>query len=481
MVSLKQKTIKSFFWVSINTLGDRLLQFGLGIILARILLPSDFGVIGLITVFISISTLFIDSGFSFALIRKEKILKVELDTVFWFNLSVSIVVYLFLFILSPLIAKFFDQPLLLKVVRFVAINLIINAFGSIQNINLRRELRFKEIAITGISVRIVSGVIAILLAKHGFGIWSLIFQQLISNLLNNLLLFYFNKHIPRFLFSYKHFKDLFSFSSKLLYSGILYSFISNIYPIIIGKLFSINEVGYFNRALSIQKFPVNTFTTIIQQVTLPIFSKIQNEEEKFRLAYKKAIQLAVFTIALPLALLYVSAIPFITFLLTEKWLPVAPMLKIIVIGGLFYPLSALNVNIIGIKGRSDLVMYLQFSKDFMTILGLGVGVIWGIEGLIISYAINGILAYFINAFFANKVINYPIINQLKDILPIIFIMLCAAISGYFAMTLVEKNLIKILFSFSLGTIVYIFLARIFRLEVLNEVVITIKKNFSNHL
>lgn len=452
----------------IDSAGQRALQFIIGIILARILLPEEFGLVGMIAVFIAFSQLLIDSGFSFALIRKEKVTRIEYETVFWFNTCISLLFFILLWFSSPYIAGFFNKPILAKIVRAVSLGLLINAAGSIQNINLRRELKFRELAITGISSKLISGIIAIYLAVKGFGVWALVLQQLLNNFLRVVFMFFYNRLLPHLRFSFTTFKELFNFSSKLLYGGIVYSVVSNIYPIIIGRYFSASDVGFFDKAKTIQGTPVHFFTSIVQQVTLPTFAKIQNEKDRFKNAYRNAIKLSFFAIILPLGLIVISAKPLITVLLTDKWLPAAEILQIIALGGMFYPLSALNVNIIGIKGRSDLVMYLQFSKDALTILGVLIGIWFGIKGLIISYTITNVFGYLINAHFANKVIDYPFYYQLFDIAPFVLTALVAMLLSCLTGLLVDNLLMKLIFMWSTGLIVYFLLAYILNFKVLDE-------------
>lgn len=468
MGGLRSKVIGSFFWVFIDSAGQRALQFIIGIILARILLPEEFGLVGMIAVFIAFSQLLIDSGFSFALIRKEKVTRIEYETVFWFNTCISLLFFILLWFSSPYIAGFFNKPILAKIVRAVSLGLLINAAGSIQNINLRRELKFRELAITGISSKLISGIIAIYLAVKGFGVWALVLQQLLNNFLRVVFMFFYNRLLPHLRFSFTTFKELFNFSSKLLYGGIVYSVVSNIYPIIIGRYFSASDVGFFDKAKTIQGTPVHFFTSIVQQVTLPTFAKIQNEKDRFKNAYRNAIKLSFFAIILPLGLIVISAKPLITVLLTDKWLPAAEILQIIALGGMFYPLSALNVNIIGIKGRSDLVMYLQFSKDALTILGVLIGIWFGIKGLIISYTITNVFGYLINAHFANKVIDYPFYYQLFDIAPFVLTALVAMLLSCLTGLLVDNLLMKLIFMWSTGLIVYFLLAYILNFKVLDE-------------
>ncbi len=419
--SLKQNTAKSILWVTIDSLGQRILQFIIGIILARLLLPEEFGLIGLITVFISFSSLFIDSGFSFTLIRKKEVDDIEYTTVFWFNLIISILFYLLLFLASDLIADFYKNKLLSNLTKAIGLILIINAVGSIQNIRLRKDLNFKAITIIGVVSKIISGSVAITMAFKGYGVWCLVVQQLLVNIVKVSLMLWYNWFFPKLQFSFVKFKELLAFSSRLLYGGIVHTVVHNIYPIVIGKMFSIGDVGFFNRAKGLQDLPVMFFTGIVQQVTLPTFSLIQDEEERFINTYRKAIKATLFMVLLPLVIIVITAYPLIEILLTDKWLPAAPMLQILALGGIFYPVSALNVNIIGIKGRSDYVMILQFIKDGMAILGVIIGSFFGIHGLVWSFAITSNISFLLNIHFTSKVVSYSMHTQLKDIFSILLL------------------------------------------------------------
>lgn len=474
--SLKKKTAKSFFWVAIDVFGQRILQFVIGIILARLLAPEEFGLIGLITVFITFSVVFIDSGFSFALIRKKEVEAIEYTTIFWFNLTVSIICYTILFLTSKYIADFYNQEILNNLVKVIGLILIINAVGSIQYVKLRKELKFKELAIIGFFSKFISGGVALAMAYSDFGVWSLVAQQVLVNVVKVMLMFWYSWFWPRLKFSIHHFKELFSIGSKLLYGSIVNAIVSNIYPIIIGKYFSVKDVGYFTRAKGLNDLPVLLLTGIVQQVTLPTFSLIQDENTRFVNSYRTAIKVTLYIVLLPLVVLFISAFPLIDFLLTSKWLPAAPMLQIITIGSIFYPVSALNVNIIGIKGRTDLVMIMQFLKDGFTILGVIIGMFFGIFGLVWAFAITSNISFLINIFFTSRVVDYSLKKQIVDILPIFSLATITAIISYFITYKVElPNLIMVITQVFVVCSIYLGLSWFFKLSELKSSIELIKK------
>lgn len=428
--SLQKRTSKSLFWVAIDVFGQQLMQFGIGIFLARLLMPEEFGIIGLIAVFLAFSRVFVDSGLSFALLRKKEVQLVEYTTVFWFNLGMSTFFYLLLFLAAGKIAAFYNLPELNNIVKVLAILLIINAFGSVQEIKLKKALKFKTLTIIGFISKLVAGVTAIIMALKGFGVWSLVAQQFLIRTLRVLLLYVFNWFWPKLEFSVLHFRELFAVGSKLLYGSIVNAIVHNIYPVLIAKVFTVSDVGFFNRARGYQELPVLFITGIVQQVSLPTFALIQDEEDRFLSSYRRAIVATLFLVLLPLAILVVNAFPLIEFLITDKWLPAAPMLQILAIAGVFYPVSALNVNIIGIKGRTDLVMITQFLKDGLTILGIVVGIFFGIFGLLWAIAFTSTISFYINIHYTAKVINYPVKKQLVDLFPVVLLGLSSAGLGF---------------------------------------------------
>ncbi len=476
METLTNKAAKSFFWVAFDVFGQKILQFVIGIILARILLPQEYGLLGLISIFFAFSMIFIESGFTFTLVRKKNVEEIEYITVFWFNLTISLVFFLILFFTSPYIALFYKQEILTNIIRLTSLSLVINAFGYTQSIKLKKQFKFKQLTIIGIISKVISGIVSIYLAYQGYGVWSLVIQQLLMNCIRVTLMVGFNWFFPPLQFSISHFKELFSFSSKLLLGGIGYSISNNIYPMVIGKLFSISDVGFYNRAKGLRDLPVLMFTSIIQEVTLPTFSNIQDENERFLNSYRIAIKTSLFLVLLPLLILVISAEPLIELLLTEKWLPAAPMLKIIAIGSILYPVSALNVNIIGIKGRANYVMILQFIKDGLIYSSIFFGLIFGINGLLWSIAISGNLGFLINIYFTSKVVKYSLLSQLKDIFPDILLAIATGVIVYFISYNINGSIIfMIIIQTLLLCLFYIGISWLFKFQELRTSIDMVKK------
>lgn len=461
-------------WAAVDVFGQHILKFVTGVILARLLLPEEFGLLGVLSIFLSFSLVFINSGFSFALIRLKNVTDDYYYTVFWFNLLVSFLFFLILWFSASYVSAFYNQPVLSPILKIISLNLIIHAVGLIQHVKFTRELKFKQLAAIGLVSKAFSGGLAIYLAFNGFGVWSLVIQQLMLNLIQTTLMIYKNRFIPKLRFSVACFKDLFAFSSKLLYSRISGRIVSNIYPAIIGKYFAISDVGFFNRAQGLQSIPVLTFMGIIQKVTLPVFAKMQDDDFALKTNYRKAIKMTLFLIGLPLLLLFVTSHSLILVLYTEKWLPAAPYLQILVVGGFFYPINALNYNMIGIKGRSDILMKLSFSHQLLTLCSIVIGMFWGITGLVAGYAVSHIFAWVLIVYFSNKVINYPYLEQLNDMKVIFMNIFITAIVGYLIISFIPGDLLKVIVVFTSCSILYIFLAWSFRMDALFESVDVIK-------
>ena len=417
MATLKQKTISGLTWSFIDNFASLGITFIVGIILARLLEPREFGLVGMTTIFIAISQSFIDSGFTQALIRKQDCTQADFSTVFYFNLAVGILFFLLLSFTAPLISSFFNEPQLTLIVQVLAIGLIINAFTIVQRARLTKAINFKLQTKISIIASILSGLISIWMAYNGYGVWSLVAKTLTGYTLTSMLLWLWNKWKPTLEFSKESFKELFSFGSKLLLSGLLDTTYNNIYLLIIGKFFSATELGYYTRADQFKSLPSQNITGVIQRVSYPVLSSIQDDKQQLKAAYKKLIQsIMLITFCLMLAMA-ASAKPLILTLIGEKWLPAVIYLQLLCFVGMLYPLHALNLNMLNVLGRSDLFLKLEIIKKILAVPVIIIGIYYGIIALIISMFIISLVSYYLNSYWSGTLIGYPMKEQIYDILP----------------------------------------------------------------
>lgn len=389
----------------------------MGLVLARLLTPEEYGIMAMITIFIAISNSIIDSGFSNALIRKTRIERVDYNTVFYFNLTVSILIYVLLHLAAPAISVFFKEPVLLAVIRIIGWVLIINALAIIPRTQFVRNVDFKTQTKVSLISSISSGVIGIGMALGGMGVWSLVGQQLSRQFLNTLFLWVYSKWHPVWEFSTESFKELFGFGSKLLLSGLLNTIYKNIYYIVIGRFYTSAQLGQYTRAEQFNMIFSSNLTSVVQRVSYPVLSSIQEEPERLREAYRKVIKITMLiTFACMLGLAAVAK-PLILILIGEKWLPAVYFLQIICFSGMLYPLHAINLNILQVKGRSDLFLKLEIIKKIIAVGPIVVGIIYGIECMLWGGVLISFIAYFLNSYYSANLINYPTSEQIKDILP----------------------------------------------------------------
>ena len=335
--SLKSKTVKGVVWSSIERFSTQGVQFLIMIIMARLLTPKDYGLIGMLAIFLAVAQSLIDSGFSQALIRKQDRTDVDNSTVFYFNIVVSSALYLILFIAAPFVADFYNQPELTSVMRVVCLGVILNSLTVVQRALLTVRIDFKTQAKASLSAAVISGCIGIVLAYCGFGVWSLVVQQLLNLSVNTLLLWIFSQWRPIAVFSWQSFHELFAFGSKMLASGLLDTLYRNIYPIVIGKLFSASSLGHYTRAHQFSEFPSSNVTGIIQRVTYPILCGIQNETERLETVYRKFLKLSAFIIFPLMIGMSAVARPFIDIVLGTQWGFCGQLLQIICFAMMWYP------------------------------------------------------------------------------------------------------------------------------------------------
>ena len=415
--SLRHKTIYGVGWSFIDNISSSGIAFLIGLVLARLLTPEEYGVMAMIAIFIAISNSIIDSGFSNALIRKIRIERVDYNTVFYFNLTVSILIYVILYLVAPAISVFFKEPVLLEVIRVIGWVLIINALAIIPRTQFVRNVDFKTQTKVSLVSSISSGVIGIGMALGGMGVWSLVGQQLSRQFLNTLFLWIYSKWHPVWEFSMKSFKELFGFGSKLLLSGLLDTIYKNIYYIVIGRFYTSAQLGQYTRAEQFNMIFSSNLTSVVQRVSYPVLSSIQEEPERLREAYRKVIKITMLiTFACMLGLAAVAK-PLILILIGEKWLPAVYFLQIICFSGMLYPLHAINLNILQVKGRSDLFLKLEIIKKIIAVGPIVVGIYCGIEYMLWGSVFTSFIAYFLNSYYSARLIDYPTMDQLKDILP----------------------------------------------------------------
>jgi O-antigen/teichoic acid export membrane protein len=467
--SLKFKTVQALGWSLAESIGQRGIQFLIGIVLARLLLPEQFGLIGMLTVFIAIAQTFLDSGFGAALIQKKTITEKDTNSIFYFNILIGLIVAGCLFGISPWVAIFYRQPALERLLQVMSLMLVINAFGLVQRVLLTRSLDFKTQTKVSLISSSLSGCIGISMAWQGYGVWSLAGQQISSAMLQVALLWLFNHWRPSRIFSIQSLQEMFRFGSKLLASGLLNTIFENIYLIVIGKLFSPADLGYFTRANNLQQLPSRTLSGMIARVALPVFSSIQDDQKRVKQGMKKALT-ALVLVNFPMMIgLAVVARPLVLVLLTEKWLPCVPYLQLLSLVGLMFPLHLINLNVLQAMGRSDLFLRLEIIKKTIVALNIAITWRWGIMAMIFGQIVTSIVSYYLNAYYNKALLNYSIWEQICDLYPYLFSALMMGCAIYLLIYLpITSPILLLICQVATGGVVYLLVCRLFRLSVFME-------------
>ena len=428
--SLKNKTIKGVLWSAVERFSVQGVQFLVTLVIARILDPKDFGLVGMLTIFLAVAQSLIDSGFSQALIRKQDRSEEDNCTVFYFNIVVSGLLYLLLYALAPFVSKFYNEPQLTDLMRVICIIIIINSFAVVQRALYTATINFKTQAKATFTSALVSGIIGIGLAMKGFGVWTLAWQQIIRAALNTILLWWYSSWRPRLIYSWQSFRDLFKFGSNLLLSGLLDTIYSNIYQITIGKIFSATSLGYFTQAKQIAALPSSNIQGIIGSVTYPVLSSLQNEDERLAINYRKLLRVSAFIVFPLMCGLAAVSYPLINILLGEKWNFTATLLIPISFAMMWYPIHAINLNLLKVKGRSDLFLRLEIIKKILGVCMLAATFSFGLIVMCCGIVINSFIALFINTYYTGKLINVGFVKQMKDLSGVLLLSLSMAAIVY---------------------------------------------------
>jgi len=430
MTSLRQKTVSGLSWSFIDSISGQGIQFIVGIILARMLTPREFGLIGMITIFIAVSESFINSGFSSALIRKKECTQADYSTVFFYNLTAGAIFFTILLFSAPAISGFFKEPELKPIIQVLGAVLIIDSATIIQRTILTKQINFKLQTRISVIAALGSGAMAIGMAYSGFGVWSLVAQRLCKQAINSFLLWLWNKWKPIAVFSRQSFRELFGFGSKLLASGLIDTIYRNVYYLIIGKFFSAKELGYYTRADQFNALPSQSLTGVIGRVSYPILSSIQDDANRLKASYQQLIRSTMFITFILMVGMAAVAEPMVVGLIGEKWKPAVIYLQMLCFTGMLYPLHALNLNMLQVKGRSDLFLRLEVIKKILAVPVIVIGIFWGIRVMIAGMMLNSVIALYINSYWSGRMIGYPFRQQISDILPSFSLSLAMAISVY---------------------------------------------------
>lgn len=475
--SLKRKTVSGVVWSAIERFSTQGVQFVIEIAMARVLLPSDYGMIGMLAIFLAISRSFIDSGFSNALIQKKNVSENDFSTVFYFNIIIAVLFYGLIYCSAPLIARFYDMPDLILVTRVISLTLIISSFSIVSRTILVIEVNFKTQAKISLYSAIISGVIGVCLAYNNYGVWALVWQSLINYSLQTILFFIYLRWHPTLVFSIESFKSLFSFGSKLLMATLLGTIYENLYTIVIGKKYKATELGYYTKSEQLVKFPSTNIAGIISRVSFPILSKIQDDNIKLKTAYEKYLSLSSYVI-FPL-MLGIGALtdPLIRFVLTDEWIGMVLIFQILILDWVWDPICKININLLLVKGLSNLVLRLEIIKRIISISILVISMLnFGIIGICVGRVIYSLISVYLNSYYTGKQINgLNYWNQMKIIMPYFIVSLVMSVVVWGVSLLVVTPLAKLLLGGFVGVAFYLFISCILKLTALSDLLLIIKE------
>lgn len=470
----KSRVMSGLVWRFAERCGAQGIQFVVSVVLARILSPSDYGMIGLLTVFIAISNVFINSGFGQALVQKKNADKLDFSSVFYFSIGMSLFIYALLFFTAPMIANFYNEAALKNVIRVLAVTVIIGAVNGVQQAYVQRTMQFKRFFFATLFGTILSAFTGIFAALQGWGVWALVIQQLTNQIFDTIVLWVTVKWRPILAFSLKRMKKMFSFGWKLLCSSLLDTVYGNIYSLIIGKFFSPTDLGYYNRGKQYPMLVIQNVNESINSVIFPVLSEAQDDKVRFKSMVRRAIMTSTFLIFPAMAGLAAVSKPLVHIMLTDKWLPAVPFIQFCCFVYAFWPIHTANLQAIKAIGRSDIFLKLEILKK---IIGIAVLIITLPHGLMIMmWARCGttIISSILNAYPNKKLINYSYWEQIKDMSPSLCLSLVMAVCVW-AITLLPLSApVQIIVQFIVGVVLYFGLAKLFKLECLDYVVNTVK-------
>ena len=477
--TMKSKVVANLVWKLMERGGTQGIQFIVQIILARLLLPEEYGIIAIVALFIALAGIFVDSGLNTALIQKKDADKLDFSSVFWVGLGLAAILYGILFLASPFLAEFFHQPKLVEVVRVLSLTLFLGAFSSIQQAVIAIRMEFKKLLVSSLGSVILSGIVGVAMAYGGLGIWALVGQQLSYRLFGTLILLFLVDWKPSRLFSFQRFRTLYSFGWKLLVSFVINTLYHNLRTLIIGKLYDPAMLGFYDRGTSFPSFLITNINGSIQAVLFPAMASCQEDRDRVRSMTRRSVVTSSFLVFPMMAGLGVLAEPVVTVLLTEKWLPAVPFMQMACVSYGLWPVHTANLQAINALGRSDIFLRLEIVKIVMGLVVLGISIPFGIYAIAFSGVVNGLISTFINASPNKRLLGYGYLDQIRDIGPSLLLSLLMA-GVVFLLKLAELDPLPHLFIGILGGVLfYTVLAALLKLECYTYLLDTLKEFFRN--
>lgn len=479
--SLKNKTVKGLGWSALDNAARYGMQFVIGIVLARLLSPDDYGLLGLVGIVTVVCTALVNGGFTTALIRKKEATDDDYNTAFICNFGMSLLLYGVTFLCAPLIADFFSREELTPLVRVSSLGLIIGALAMVQQTRLTKRIDFKTQTKITLVATAVSGVVGIGMAFAGFGVWALVGQQLTSQIMSTILLYFYNRWLPRLRFSIESFHELFGFGWKMMVSALIDSIWKELYQVVVGKFYSPATLGQYTRGRHYAKLFSQNLTMVVERVTYPVLSSIQDDKERMVSAYRRIIRNSMFiTVVIMFSLGAVSE-PLIYCMIGPKWHEASTYLPLICITYSLYPLHAINLNMLQVQGRSDLFLVLEVIKKVISLAPLFIGAFIGIMPMLWTNMVVGIIAYFLNSHYSGRLLGYSSWMQLRDIAPSYALATAIALSVWFLKYLTLSYWIILPMQLVVGTIVFFTICKIFKMNEYNEIIEILKSHIKGRV
>lgn len=464
----KNKSIKGTVWSFADNLMTIGCSFVIGIVLARLLSPSDYGTVGVLSIFLSLANVFVDCGFGTAIIRKKDRTQDDMSTAFYFNIGVGLVVYLVLFIISPFVADFFRVPILKILLRVLSLCVCFNSLSIVQVAQFTANLKIKTIATVNVCTQIPMGLIGIYFAYQGFGIWTLVIQQVGSSFLKTTLLWILSKWRPSLVFNRNSFNYLFNFGWKLLSANLLGSLFNEIYSFFIGRFIGTSQLGLYSKANHLAIQPRQILVNVINRVVLPILVETQGNTDKVRSVYSRLIQIVCFVVFPVYFLLITIAKPLILFLWTEKWEGAIVLFMICCSGFCWGPISSLNFSLLQLLNRTDLTLKLEFLKKPICLVMLLCGVPFGLVGVVVSASLYNIVAALVNMYPTKHLLNYSYLLQFRDIVVYLAAAVISFVIAYFSFYFISNNILSICVGSFVYLIIYLLISYMFKMSAFKE-------------